>query len=179
MRSFLYVLLLGFILLAIGIVVRTGIAARKHPGVPINAAMRQALADEARELPTHDAKVIGQQFAADKVVVTESGLRYIVQKPGVGEAMPKRGQVATVNYTGRLVDGTPFDSSAEHGGPFNFQAGMGRVIAGWDEAVLSMKKGERRTLIVPFWLAYGEKGIRGKIEPRATLIFDVELVDFR
>lgn len=140
--------------------------------------MRQAMADEATRLPERDAKVIARQYP--QALTTESGLRYVVLRPGVDPAgpVPQRGQIATVHYAGRFIDGTPFDSSADHGGPFNFPVGMGRVIAGWDEAVLTMRRGEKRTLIIPFWLAYGEKGIRGKIEPRATLIFDVELVEF-
>ena len=78
-----------------------------------------------------------------------------------------------------LLDGTLLESSTKNGAPLTFRVGMSRVIKGWDEALLAMKKGERRTLIVPHWLGYGVVGNPPKIPPYATLVFDVELVDFR
>ena len=87
--------------------------------------------------------------------------------------------MVVAHYDGRLLDGSRFDSSYERGKPFEFQLGMGRVIKGWDEAFATMKKGERRTLIIPHWLGYGEKGSPPKIPGRATLIFEVELIDWR
>jgi FKBP-type peptidyl-prolyl cis-trans isomerase len=107
-------------------------------------------------------------------------MRYFVRALGTGEETPKAGQWASVHYEGRFFDGTKFDSSYDRGqGPFNFQVGLGRVIPGWDEAILSMKRGEKRTLAIPYWLAYGEKGVGSKIPPKAGLIFQVELIDFR
>ena len=82
-----------------------------------------------------------------------------------------------VHYTGKLLDGTKFDSSVERGTPIDFPVGQGRVIKGWDEALLSMKKGEKRVLIIPASLGYGPSG-RGPIPPNATMVFDVELIDF-
>jgi hypothetical protein len=79
---------------------------------------------------------------------------------------------------GCLLDGTKFDSSRDRGTPYVFRVGAGSVIKGWDEAVATMKKGEKRTLIVPWWLAYGDKG-KGPIPGRATLVFEVELLDIR
>ncbi|MBW8780658.1 MAG: FKBP-type peptidyl-prolyl cis-trans isomerase [Verrucomicrobia bacterium] len=178
MRSFFVLLLLGVILATIAIVVRSGMLARKNPGIPINAAMREAMAREGYEWSERDLQLIAQHYTGARD--TKSGLRYLVRATGSGEATPKRGQLVTVNYAGRLLDGEkPFDASADHGGPFNFIVGQNTVIAGWDEALLAMHKGEKRTLLIPFWLAYGEKGIRGTIPPRATLVFDIELVDFR
>jgi FKBP-type peptidyl-prolyl cis-trans isomerase len=107
---------------------------------------------------------------------TPSGLMYIVLKEGTG-AIPKRGAIVEAHYTGRLMDGTTFDSSIDRGHPFQFIVGKGRVIQGWDEAFLSMKKGEKRILIIPPALAYGNQGA-GPIPPKATLIFEVELMDF-
>ena len=107
---------------------------------------------------------------------TSSGLMYIILKEGNGET-PTSGALLEVHYTGRLLDGTKFDSSVERGQRFLFVVGTGRVIKGWDEAFLSMKKGEKRILIIPPDLAYGDKGM-GTIPPNATLIFEVELFDF-
>ena len=107
---------------------------------------------------------------------TSSGLMYIILKEGNG-AIPTSGALVEAHYTGRLLDGTKFDSSVDRGQPFMFVVGAGRVIKGWDEAFLSMKKGEKRILIIPPGLAYGDKGM-GTIPPNATLIFQVELIDF-
>ena len=109
-------------------------------------------------------------------ITTESGLKYVVLKKGDGEK-PKRGATLKVHYSGRLLDGKKFDSSYDREKPFEFDVGIGRVIKGWDEAFLDMKKGEKRILIIPSNLAYGEKGI-GPIPPNATLVFEVELLDF-
>ena len=112
-------------------------------------------------------------------VTTASGLKYIVtQKGPVGGAKPAKGTKIKVHYTGRLTDGKVFDSSIERGQPFEFAVGTGSVIAGWDEALLDMTKGEKRTLIIPPKLGYGDRGAGGVIPPNATLIFDVELLDF-
>jgi FKBP-type peptidyl-prolyl cis-trans isomerase len=107
-------------------------------------------------------------------VTAESGLQYIVIREGAGDT-PQTGQQVSVHYTGWLTDGTKFDSSVDRNEPYAFPIGMGHVIRGWDEGVGSMQVGEQRRLIIPFDLAYGEAG-RGPIPPRATLIFDVELM---
>lgn len=107
---------------------------------------------------------------------TASGLKYVVEKEGSGPS-PKAGTMIKAHYNGRLLSGQEFDSSYKRGNPIEFPVGQGRVIKGWDEALLAMKKGEKRTLIIPPELAYGPSG-RGPIPPNATLIFDVELVDF-
>lgn len=107
---------------------------------------------------------------------TSSGLMYIILKEGNGAA-PASGAIVEAHYTGRLLDGTKFDSSVDRGKPFLFLVGRGEVIKGWDEAFLAMKKGEKRILIIPPGLAYGDKGM-GTIPPNATLIFEVELINF-
>lgn len=109
-------------------------------------------------------------------ITTDSGLKYVVEKEGEGDT-PKAGDMVKVHYTGKLLDGTKFDSSVDRGTPIDFPVGQGRVIKGWDEALLSMKKGEKRVLIIPADLGYGPSG-RGPIPPNATMIFDVELIDF-
>jgi len=109
--------------------------------------------------------------------VTNSGLRMIIHKEGNGE-IPLPGQTVTVHYTGLLENGSRFDSSHDRGSPFSFQLGQGRVIKGWDEALALMSKGEKRTLIIPPSIGYGNRG-QGKIPPNSTLIFEVELIDFK
>ena len=172
MRSFFVLLLLGVILLTIAIVVRSGILARKHPGEPINAAMRLAM--DGPQLTGEDEALIEQRFP--NVRRYPSGLMYILRLPGKGPS-PRKGARVTVNYEGHLLNGTKFDSSYDHGHPFQFTLGVGEVIKGWDEGIAEMHKGEKRTLIVPYWLGYGEAQ-QGKIPPRSTLVFEVELVDF-
>jgi FKBP-type peptidyl-prolyl cis-trans isomerase FkpA len=102
-------------------------------------------------------------------------LQYIDIKAGSGPAAQK-GQTATVDYTGWLLDGKMFDASKNHGGTFSFPLGGGQVIKGWDEGVANMRVGGERRLIVPPNLAYGPKGGGGVIPPCATLIFDVSLI---
>jgi FKBP-type peptidyl-prolyl cis-trans isomerase len=177
MRSFFYLALLGVTLLTIALVVRSGMLARRSPGRPINSAMRQALAEEAPQLTTDDAMLIAKTYGNARS--SPSGLRWVERAPGTGDGTPRIGGQVIANYDGRLLDGTPFDSSYASGSPLTFRVGLGDVIAGWDEAFLTMRKGEKRTLIIPHWLGYGVKGKPPKIPPKATLVFEVELIDFR
>jgi FKBP-type peptidyl-prolyl cis-trans isomerase len=110
-------------------------------------------------------------------VTTPSGLKYVVVAEGEGET-PKKGSVVSVHYTGKLLSGKKFDSSVDRGQPIDFPVGSGQVIKGWDEALLGMKKGEKRVLIIPPDLGYGPSG-RGPIPPNATMVFDVELISFQ
>ena len=106
---------------------------------------------------------------------TASGLRYLVLKRGSGGS-PSPGANVVVHYQGQLLDGTLFDSSYQRGSPARFR--IGQVIPGWNEALVSMKKGEKRLLIIPPELGYGERGYPGVIPPDAFLVFEVELLDF-
>jgi peptidylprolyl isomerase len=109
---------------------------------------------------------------------TPSGLQYSVDHLGTG-AEPSAGQTVSVHYTGWLLNGTKFDSSRDRGRAFEFPLGMGRVIKGWDEGVAAMKIGEKRTLVIPPSLGYGDRGAGGVIPPNATLVFQVELLGAR
>jgi FKBP-type peptidyl-prolyl cis-trans isomerase len=113
--------------------------------------------------------------AEEKTVTTASGLRYVELALGTG-AEAKAGDRVQVHYTGWLEDGTKFDSSVDRGTPFAFPLGAGRVIKGWDEGVAGMKVGGKRKLIIPAELGYGDRGAGGVIPPKATLIFEVELL---
>jgi len=109
------------------------------------------------------------------IVTTQSGLQYVDLVVGKGPAV-KTGDHIFVNYIGTLVDGTKFDSSYDRGQPFDFIVGIGQVIKGWDEGLLTMNVGGKRKLIIPSRLGYGMEGQGDVIPANATLIFKVELV---
>jgi len=117
----------------------------------------------------------GEPAKAEPPKVTASGLKIEELVVGTGTS-PKQGETVSVHYTGWLTDGTKFDSSRDRGTPFEFQIGVGRVIKGWDEGVMSMKVGGKRKLIIPAALGYGARGAGGVIPPNAELHFDVELL---
>jgi peptidylprolyl isomerase len=111
---------------------------------------------------------------------TPSGLEYEDTKEGTGKS-PTRGQTCVMHYTGWLwvnsAKGAKFDSSVDRGEPFEFAIGVGQVIKGWDEGVMSMKVGGKRTLRIPPELGYGARGAGGVIPGNATLLFEVELLE--
>lgn len=120
----------------------------------------------------------GQDFLIEngkrvEVHTTPSGLQYEVLKEGDG-TKPTAGDRVTVHYTGKLIDGTVFDSSVDRGEPATF--GVTQVIPGWVEALQLMKTGAKWRLFIPSALAYGPQGAGGVIGPNQTLIFDVELI---
>jgi peptidylprolyl isomerase len=106
---------------------------------------------------------------------TASGLKYAIIKEGEGPLVQKQQQVK-VHYSGFLLNGTKFDSSVERDEPLTFMAGVGQVIPGWDEGLLLLKKGSKAKFVIPDSLAYGDRDL-GKIPPKSTLIFDVEIID--
>jgi peptidylprolyl isomerase len=117
-----------------------------------------------------------------KSTTLPSGLQYqIITEAPEGAKQPKKGQSVTVHYTGWLnqngAPGKKFDSSVDRDETFSFAVGVGMVIAGWDEGVLSMKVGEKRRLLIPSKMGYGARGAGRDIPPNADLIFDVELLE--
>lgn len=105
---------------------------------------------------------------------TASGL--VIVDQGRNDLSVQTGDQVTVHYTGKLEDGTVFDSSIPRGEPFTLTVGVTRVIQGWQEGLVGMKVGDRRQLIIPGKLGYGEAGSPPKIPANATLIFDIELL---
>ncbi|PIZ32498.1 MAG: peptidylprolyl isomerase [Alphaproteobacteria bacterium CG_4_10_14_0_8_um_filter_37_21] len=95
---------------------------------------------------------------------------------GSGKVAKKK-DTLLMHYTGRLEDGTKFDSSHDRGQPLQFDLGIGQVIKGWDEGIEGMKVGGKRTLKIPSEMGYGARGAGTVIPPHANLIFDIELVD--
>merc|ERR1711973_303529 len=117
-------------------------------------------------------------LGAANAVTYESGLEVeMVSVPEVCDVKAKRSDLLTMHYTGTLADGTKFDSSVDRNEPFQFQIGIGQVIKGWDEGIVGMCEGEKRKLIVPPELGYGDQGAGEVIPGGATLHFDVELLN--
>jgi FKBP-type peptidyl-prolyl cis-trans isomerase len=110
-----------------------------------------------------------------KVKPTDDGLYFMKNVSGTGKAI-KIGSKVLVHYTGKLLDGSVFDSSIEYGTPFELTVGEGQVIPGWEKALLLMKGGDKATVLIPSKLAYGSRGADYVIPPYTPLIFDMEIV---
>ena len=109
---------------------------------------------------------------------TNDSLFVVILSEGNGPK-PHPGDTVKVHYTGYLIDGTKFDSSVDHGQPFEFVLGQGRVIKGWDEGIAMLNKGTKAKFVFPSKLGYGSRGAGGLIPPYAPLVFEVELIDFK
>jgi len=138
----------------------------------------QQFMQQATERKGAIAKEQGRAFLESNkknagVMTTASGLQYKVITVGTGKT-PASTDNVSVHYTGKLIDGTEFDSSVKRGQAANF--GVGQVIRGWTEALQLMKEGDKWMLYIPYDLAYGERGSGAQIPPYATLIFEVELI---
>lgn len=118
-------------------------------------------------------KFLTENGKKENVKTTASGLQYVVEKEGEG-AQPTAEDEVTVHYTGKLLNGTVFDSSVNRGEPATFP--LNRVIPGWTEGVQLMKEGAKYTFFIPSDLAYGPNGVPNVIPPHSTLIFEVELI---
>ena len=164
------------------ILIRTAAAATVAAALGVTAW--QALGqDDAAPPAASEPATAGGGFQT-----TESGLRYKITQPAGEPMTAKDGDLVMVHYTGKLEDGTVFDTSLKSRvegrmarvEPLSFTLGKGEVIPGWEEGIRGMKVGEKRTLVIPPQLAYKERGAGGVIPPNATLTFDVYLVgDYR
>jgi FKBP-type peptidyl-prolyl cis-trans isomerase FklB len=142
--------------------------------------MRTRKADNAKA-QSEKNRIDGEAFLAENgkkegVVTRPSGLQYKVLNEGKGKS-PKETSTVTVNYVGRLLDGTEFDSSFKRGEPATFP--LGGMIRGWIEGVPLMKEGAKYEFYIPPSLGWGENGAGGVIPPNATVIFQVELISFK
>lgn len=148
--------------------------AMARPGIPANS-------DLTFEIEVIDVipKPVQWNSAGKDTIKTPSGLKLVMFETHPDSAMPKRGQMVTVDYSGYLLNGYMFDSSVDRGTPLQFPLGLGRVIAGWDEGIGLLHKGEKAQLIIPYQLAYGANGRPPVIPSKADLIFDVHLIDIK
>ena len=143
----------------------------------LDANQKQQEAEMAKL--SQSEKPMLEKYLADNKITTKptaSGLIYIETTKGKG-AHPTMTDEVTVHYTGTLLDGTKFDSSVDRGQPATFS--LTQVIPGWTEGIQLMTKGSKGKLIVPSAIGYGAQGMRGAIPPFSTLVFDVELIDFK
>lgn len=131
---------------------------------------------QREKLPPRDLEIVEQKWPAAER--TSTGMWTQVLQPGTGET-PERGDFVDVLYKGYLLDGAMFDQNENRDRPFTFQLDRGKVIKGWEYGLLMMRKGEKRLLIIPYELGYGTRGRSPDIPRMATLVFEVELLDFR
>ena len=157
-------------------IIRKGENAKKFDSKAIFDKELEKLEKQAAEKAKKAKEAIDALKKGAKV--TSSGLAYKIIKKGTG-AKAEAGKTVSVHYTGKLSNGTKFDSSYDRNQPIEFELGRGRVIKGWDEGISLLNVGSKATFIIPPDLAYGARGAGGVIPPNATLIFDVELVEVK
>ncbi len=141
------------------------------------AALKAEELKAEKENAMKENEMIAKYIAEKQITPSKSssGLMYIISEPGTGE-QAQAGKTVKVHYTGRLLDGTKFDSSLDRNDPIEFKLGQGMVIKGWDEGIALLKVGGKALLIIPSNLAYGSRGAGGVIPPFSPLTFEVELV---
>jgi len=132
---------------------------------------------EVKALLIKDSIEIAKYLSSNKLVAKNApyGIKLVITKEGTGEVI-EAGDVATMHYTGKLLNGKVFDSSVERGQPFPFNVGFGEVIPGWDFGIKGLKVGTKATLLIPSVLGYGQRGAGDKIPANAILVFDIEVV---
>ena len=134
------------------------------------------ISEEDKKMKEEGISFLNSKETSEGVAKTESGLLYEVITEGEGEK-PVASNTVKVHYTGSFIDGKVFDSSVERGEPIEFP--LTQVIAGWTEGLQLMSVGSKYKFYIPYNLAYGDKGYPGAIPPYSTLIFEVELLDFK
>jgi FKBP-type peptidyl-prolyl cis-trans isomerase FkpA len=150
----------------------------------IKSVMQKKMMDQNGKQIQLEDSLLNDYFKKNNITPkkTASGMYYVIHKEGTGENI-KNGQKPSINYTGRLLNGTMFDSNTDpsknHVTPFEFVVGKGMVIRGWEEGVTLLKKGSTATLYIPSNLGYGAQGAGGDIGPNATLMFDLEVLDVK
>lgn len=171
---------IAIVVIFVGVVI--GFWVKKAPQQEVVVPVTEEKMVEETKVPVEEPTKtdVPAQTGEIKVIKTKTiqGMKIETTQEGTGVEI-KNGQTAVVHYTGKLTNGTVFDSSVTRGTPFEFPLGAGMVIKGWDLGVLGMKVGEKRTLTIPSELAYGERGAGGAIPPNATLVFDVELLGIK
>ena len=157
------------------IIKRIGVKAQQWDAVNSFNAFVNQKKDLIRAAKEKESKALDILLA--DMEKTSTGLHYKINRVGEGKN-PTVGSSVSVHYRGMLIDGTVFDSSYQRNEPIHFVLGQGQVISGWDEGISLLNKGASAKLVIPSDLAYGSRGAGGLIPPNATLIFEVELVDF-
>ncbi len=133
--------------------------------------------EELKQRKEKEKKFLEENKSKAGVVTTKSGLQYEILKQGEGK-IPQKGDKVSVHYVGTFLNGKEFDSSVKHKKPFEFEAGAGRVIKGWDEAIQLMPVGSKWKIYIPYQLGYGERQMRS-IPASSLLIFEVELLEIK
>lgn len=152
--------------------------------VKTQAQAKQEMEQQMGQQQQMDDRKLQEYFTANNITPqkTASGLYYVIDKAGSGPT-PQRGEIVTVNYTGKTLDGKTFDSNVDpqfqHVQPFEFAAGAGQVIPGWDEGIMLLNKGSKARFFIPSSLAYGPQSPGPGIEPNSILMFDVEITGIK
>jgi FKBP-type peptidyl-prolyl cis-trans isomerase len=135
-----------------------------------------ALHAQREKLPPDDVELVERTWPGAKK--TSTGIRYVIQAEGKGDT-PRPGDMVSIVYVGRLLDGSIVFHDLDREHPFSFRVGRELVVPGWDQTVLQMKRGERRLVVIPPELAYGMRGLAPRVPRNATLVFEIELLDFK